>query len=115
MQFARHQALKLHSSNNHQHSPCYCPHVRTLFCTTHRQRHSSVAHAATQAQQQVLAVPYPPQGYDYKAEILDETVDVVGQQYPQLMDLVEQGGSLAKVPGVQPAVANGVTPNQTAA
>uniref|UniRef100_A0A383VMJ9 TraB domain-containing protein n=1 Tax=Tetradesmus obliquus TaxID=3088 RepID=A0A383VMJ9_TETOB len=54
-----------------------------------------LAGAATQQQQQqqqqVLDVPLPPQGYDYKAENLDETVDVVSQQYPQLMDLVEQG------------------------
>lgn len=34
----------------------------------------------------------PPAGYDYKAEILPETLEVVQQQYPQLMGMVEAGG-----------------------
>jgi hypothetical protein len=99
-QTARHMPLhsQLHSlSSSHQLSVCHCPHVRTLFYTTQRQRHCILGSAAAQQQQQqqqVLAVPYPPQGYDYKSEILDETIDVVSQQYPQLMGLVEQGEGL---------------------
>lgn len=52
-----------------------------------RRVHAMPAAASTQA----LAVPLPPQDYDYKAEILAETYEVVCQRYPQLSDLVDQG------------------------
>lgn len=41
--------------------------------------------------QQPLAVPSPPADYDYKAEILPETVSVVKDLYPDLIGLVDQG------------------------
>jgi hypothetical protein len=69
----------------------HCPPLCTsLFTTQRQQRHCFLA-SVTQ-QQQALAVPIPPQGYNYKSVILEETVDVVSQQFPQLMDLVDQGG-----------------------
>jgi hypothetical protein len=69
----------------------HCTHVRTLLYTTQRQQqHCILASAATQ-QQQALAVPIPPQGYDYKAVVLEDTIEVVSQQFPQLMDLVDEG------------------------
>eukprot|EP00878_Enallax_costatus_P035659 GHUV01039848.1.p1 GENE.GHUV01039848.1~~GHUV01039848.1.p1 ORF type:complete len:343 (+),score=108.49 GHUV01039848.1:341-1369(+) len=47
--------------------------------------------------QQPLAVPVPPNNYDYKAEILPETILTVKQQYPDLLPLVEEGNLVVSV------------------
>lgn len=60
-----------------------------------RRAQTTAAHATATApldQQAVaLAIPQPPADYDYKADILPETLEVVQQQYPQLLGLVEAG------------------------
>lgn len=72
---AHHHAARQHKARN------------TLFIP-----HATAAQAAALDQQQVaLQVPQPPSDYDYKADILQETLEVVQQQYPQLMGLVEAG------------------------
>jgi hypothetical protein len=54
---------------------------------------SASAQAGALNQQQVAQqLRPPPAGYDYKAEIMPETLEIVQQQYPQLMGLVEAGG-----------------------
>ncbi|CAM6096305.1 unnamed protein product [Calypogeia fissa] len=40
---------------------------------------------------EVVKVQSPPSDYDFRAEIMDETVRVIGSTYPDLMDLVEDG------------------------
>jgi hypothetical protein len=52
---------------------------------------AAAAQAALDQQQVALAISQPPENYEYKADILPETFEVVQQQYPQLMGLVEAG------------------------
>lgn len=52
---------------------------------------NAVSAAALDQQQVALNLPQPPEDYDYKAETLPETLDVVQKHYPQLLPLVEAG------------------------
>lgn len=83
----QHAFSRTQSSHHHQparHKQCWraAPAAAQATAST----------AAALGQQEVaLQLTQPPAEYDYKADILPETLEVVQQQYPQLMQLVEEG------------------------
>jgi hypothetical protein len=87
--------------HHHQHRP-----LQQQLTPTHSSHHAAArrAHTAARAQtttsttaapldQQAVAaaIPQPPPDYEYKSDILPETLEVVQQQYPQLLGLVQAG------------------------
>lgn len=99
-QLPQHALLQHHQHRIHYHHvstsyPAPFKHCKRLQHSTPPRGSSIIAAAAAQAalnQQQVaLAISQAPVDYDYKADILPETLEVVQQQYPQLMGLVEAG------------------------
>lgn len=90
--YPAHSKHHLHHSGSSNRAPW-----RQLSLATADADASTTAPALDQRQValQLAQQNTPPSDYDYKADVLPETLEVVSQQYPQLMPLVEAGEQFA--------------------